>query len=169
MILDYSLPCKLKIDIKEYISDMINKFPIKIGGKARMPWADNLFKERIESKRFEKNKSEVFHTYILNLMCLSKQWRPDIITGVTYLSTRVKEASEYDWSKLIKILSYLKNTINDVLTLEADDNQIIRWHVNASCASHEDMRSHTGACISLGKGMIASYLKTQKVNTRSST
>ena len=29
------------------------------------------------------------------------------------------------------------------------------------------MRSHTGACMTLGKGMIASYLKKQKVDTRS--
>ena len=62
----------------------------------------------------------------------------------------------------MKILSCLKNTINEVLTLEANDDQIIQWHVGASYASHEDMKSHTGACISLGESMIALYSRKQK-------
>ena len=81
----------------------------------------------------------------------------------------MREPNLLDWKKLIKILSFLQNTIDEVLTLEADDDQIIRWYVDASYALHEDMRSHTGACVSLGNGMISSYSKKQKVNTRSST
>ena len=32
IMLDYSLPCKLKIDMKNYICNMINEFPHKIRG-----------------------------------------------------------------------------------------------------------------------------------------
>ena len=52
--------------------------------------------------------------------------------------------------KLVKILSFLKGTRNKRLTLEAGDDQIIKLHVDASCASHTDIRSHTRACVSLG-------------------
>ena len=45
---------------------------------------------------------------------------------------------------------------------------MIRWHVDASYASHEDVKGYTGAYFSLGNDKIASYLKKQKVNTRSS-
>ena len=55
-----------------------------------------------------------------------------------------------------------------ILTLEATEDQMIRWYVDASYASHEAIKGHTGACFSLRNGMIASYSKKQKVNTRSS-
>ena len=65
-------------------------------------------------------------------MFLAKRGRPDIMTGVRVLSTRVLSPSENDWSKLIKILGYLKTTINKILILEADDVQVLRWYVDAS-------------------------------------
>ena len=49
-----------------------------------------------------------------------------------------------------------------ILTLEATEDQMIRWYVDASYASHEAIKGHTGACFSLRNGMIASYSKKQK-------
>ena len=45
---------------------------------------------------------------------------------MVYLSSRVKHPTEEDWGKLIKVLSYLKATKNDLLRLEADDDQIMQ-------------------------------------------
>jgi hypothetical protein len=45
---------------------------------------------------------------------------------------------------------------------------IIKWWVNASYAIHKDMKSHTGAGMSLGKGFIYSQSKKQNINTKSS-
>lgn len=56
-----------------------------------------------------------------------------------------------------------------MLTLEADDTQILTWYIDAAFAVHHDMRSHTGSTFSLGKGMIVSDSTKQKVNSRSST
>ena len=44
----------------------------------------------------------------------------------------------------------------------------MKWYVDASYASHADMRGHTGACVSVGKGTLSCYSRNQKVNTRSS-
>ena len=55
------------------------------------------------------------------------------------------------------------------LTLEADNLQMIKWWVDASFAVHANMRSHTGATMSLGKGSIYSASTRQKLNTKSST
>jgi hypothetical protein len=41
----------------------------------------------------------------------------------------------------------LKDTENEVLTLKAVDSHVIKWHVDASFAVHEDFKSHTGATI----------------------
>ena len=46
---------------------------------------------------------------------------------------------------------------------------MIKWRVDASYADHRDMRSYTGGCMSLGRGMICSKSMTQKLNGKSST
>lgn len=45
----------------------------------------------------------------------------------------------------------------------------IYWWIDASYGVHPDMRSHTGATMSLGKGSVYSSSMKQKINTRSST
>ena len=55
------------------------------------------------------------------------------------------------------------------LILTATDPHVIRWWVDASFAVHPDMKSHTGATMSMGRGSIYSLSTKQKINTRSST
>ena len=66
-------------------------------------------------------------------------------------------------------MSYLQVTRNEMLTLKADSEYIVKWWVDASFAVHPDMRSHTGAIMTLGQGAIQSISTKQKVNTRSLT
>ena len=56
-----------------------------------------------------------------------------------------------------------------MLTLKVDDIQIIKWFVDASCGTHGDFRSHTGACLTLGKGTPVTLSKKQKLSSKSST
>ena len=53
--------------------------------------------------------------------------------------------------------------------LEADDLQLVHWWIDGAFATHQDMRSHTGGAMSLGKGVIYGMSTRQKLNTRSST
>lgn len=55
------------------------------------------------------------------------------------------------------------------LVLGWDESGTIRWNVDASFAVHKDMRSHTGAVLTLGQRALTSMSKKQKINTRSST
>jgi KUP system potassium uptake protein len=66
-------------------------------------------------------------------------------------------------------MNYLKTTKSDIARLSADDTQTIKWYVDSSFAVHKDMRSHTGASMTLGNGTIISDSTKQKVNARSST
>ena len=50
-----------------------------------------------------------------------------------------------------------------------DEHLSLTWNVDASYAVHHDMRSHTGACLSLGTGAVLSLLCKQKLVTKSST
>ena len=66
-------------------------------------------------------------------------------------------------------MGFIKTTKEDVLSLDADSSGTIVWHVDAAFAVHPDYRSHTGATMTLGKGVIQSVSTKQKINTRSST
>ena len=66
-------------------------------------------------------------------------------------------------------MGFLKGTVDDVLTLEADDTNTLTWYIDAALAVHADMKSHTGAVFTMGKGAITSGSNKQKANSRSST
>ena len=66
-------------------------------------------------------------------------------------------------------MKYLDSTADMPLVLSADDSGQIRWWIDASFAVHSDMKSHTGATLSMGKGAIYSTSGKQKHVTRSST
>jgi hypothetical protein len=100
---------------------------------------------------------------------LSKRTRCDIQPAVAFLTTRVKNPCEEDWTKLFKVVHYLKSTMHDVLTLKADGTRIIKWHVDASIAGHDDFNSHTGGVMTSGAGAIQTVSTKQKLNTKSST
>jgi hypothetical protein len=53
--------------------------------------------------------------------------------------------------------------------LKADGSGIIRWWIDASFAVHPDMKSHTGAVMSMGKGCVYAVSRRQRLNTTSST
>jgi hypothetical protein len=55
------------------------------------------------------------------------------------------------------------------LVLGWDGNGVLTWSVDASFAIHDDMRSHTGAVLSLGQGALMLMSSKQKINTKSST
>ena len=66
-------------------------------------------------------------------------------------------------------MRFINGTGEDKLILTADDLRILKWFVDVSFAVHPDFRSHTGAGMTTGKGLIMSMSRKQKLNTRSST
>ena len=63
MILDYSTPRKLKLDMKEYIDKMIEEFPETLK-ESNYLWNENLFKEDEEANRLSKERAELFHKIV---------------------------------------------------------------------------------------------------------
>ena len=51
-------------------------------------------------------------------------------------------------------MGFLKGTVDDVLTLEANDTNTLTWYIDAAFAVHADMKSHTGGIVTMGKGAI---------------
>ena len=148
---------------------MLQEFPVKFTGKSKCPWSENLFKVDESSNKIPQDKAKIFHTFVMKGMFLCKRAGQDVLPGIIFLTTRVKDPNQEDWIKLTRILNYLKTTEKEIVKMEADDEQVIKWYVNSSFAVHKDMRSHTGAIMTLGTGAIISDSTKQKVNARSST
>jgi hypothetical protein len=142
--------------MKRNIKEMIKEFPEKITDTTiKCPWNKDLFKVKPNAKKLlSKEKGKSFHTFVAKLLFISKRTRSDIQPAVAYLTTRVKQPNEYDWNKLVRVMHFLKTTKDDVLKLQSDGTRIRNWHVDASFATHNDLRSHIGAIMPLGKGTV---------------
>jgi len=81
----------------------------------------------------------------------------------------MKSPDQDDIKKLGRTMRYLQFTKNLPLTLEANDLTEANWWVDASFATHHDMKSHTGGVMSMGKGAICASSRRQRINTKSST
>ena len=75
----------------------------------------------MECSLLSREEAELFHSFVMKGMFFVKRARPDEEPGIWFLSSRVKAPAQKDEIKLIKTLWNLKQTINDILTLEADD------------------------------------------------
>ena len=171
MTLDYSVKGQVSIGMVDYIEKMVKEFPQQDlrGGSVASPWNEHLFKVHPDSNSLDEDKAKLFHTVTAQGLFACKRARPDISPAIAYLTTRVREPNEDDWSKLVRMMKFLKQTSKDRLTLSADGTHKIQWHVDASFAVHPDFRSHTGATMTMGKGAITSISRKQGMNTRSST
>ena len=134
---------------------------------ADTPAAENLF-EIHDSPTLDKPKAETFHSHVARNLCFSKRGRPDIQVAVAFLCTRVKEPTQQDWHKLMRLMRHLKGTQDVVLTLGTKVGAVMKWHADAAFAVHQDMKSHTGLNMTWGQGSVISASRKQKLNTTSS-
>ena len=73
-----------------------------------------------------------------------------------------------DWKKSMHLMKHLQHAVKLVPRLGAGGMNVIKWHVDASHAVHEDCRGQTGAVVTLVKSTICNTSTKQKLNTRSS-
>jgi len=59
-------------------------------------------------------------------------------------------------------MKYLDCTIGLPLILGMDKGKTIKWYVDATFAVHNDMKSHTGAIMTFGRGSAYSRSSKQK-------
>ena len=119
--------------------------------------------------KLSKRDAQAFHRIVAKLFFLCKRARPDILTGVKFLTERVREPSGDDDKKLGRIPKYIIGTRDLVLTLESDDTRMVKWWVDVEFAVNHDMKSHTGGMMSMERGSLYSASNKQKLNTKIST
>jgi hypothetical protein len=100
MTLNFTTPEVLKANMTSYAKKMLADFPIKFKGKSKCPWNENLFKVDESSNKLPQDQVKIFHTFVMKGMLLCKQARQDLLPGIVFLASRVKDPNEADWKKL---------------------------------------------------------------------
>jgi hypothetical protein len=127
MVLDYSHPGLLQVDMTSYVKGMVEDFPTKLEGEGAVPWSGKLYTVDLKSKRLDDERERIFHTFVMKGMFLCKRGRQDIQPSIAFLATCTTEPNEKDWTKLFKLMVFLKATQDDVVSMKADDTQTIKW------------------------------------------
>ena len=66
-------------------------------------------------------------------------------------------------------MKYLVGTQELCLTLKSDKTSCLKWYVDAAFTVHSDFKSHTGATLTIGKGVIVYLSRNKKLNAKSRT
>jgi len=113
----------------QYLDGVARDFPDAISGKATLPAADYLFKNREgeHDKHLSEEEAMIFHHTVAHLLFLSIQARQDIQMAMSFLTTRrFKKPDNDDWGKLKRLLTYLKCTRCLKLTLTKECLDVIK-------------------------------------------
>jgi hypothetical protein len=111
---------------------------------------EDLFKVDKDALKLSLLEAKSFHSMIMMMLYVTKQARPDTAIAVAFLTTRVREPDVDDWQKLKHLIEYLKSTHDLPLVLGALNTGVLHWHVDASFATHPDMRDHTKEVLTMG-------------------
>mmetsp|Transcript_13232 Transcript_13232/g.19019 ORF Transcript_13232/g.19019 Transcript_13232/m.19019 type:complete len:254 (+) Transcript_13232:881-1642(+) len=143
--------------------------PAKMIDQATTPAPSYLFKVNNKCEKISEEMGMIFHRLTAQGLFLCACGRPHIETVIAFLTTRVRKPDKDDWGKLTRMMRYLQATKSFIRTLEADKMLVIKWYIDGAHAVHHDMRGHTGAAMTLGKGAVYSSPSKQRINTTSST
>jgi hypothetical protein len=131
------------------------------------PGTKNMFIVKSKSSLLCEEDRKMFHKKTAQLLYLAKRARPDVLTVVSFLCTRVQSATVEDQRKLMRVLGYITGTVEQVLVLRATGTPQIRAYVDAVNAIHEDSKSHTGVIIYVGRTLVYVSSKKQKCMSKS--
>jgi hypothetical protein len=108
-----------------------------------------------------------FHSTTAKLLYLAKRARPDILTAVIFLCTRVQGATCENKRKLV--LGYLKRLAERTLLLRAQKEKKVTAYIDAAYAVHGDSKSHSGVMIYVWDTLAYVSSKKQKCMSKSPT
>ena len=78
--------------------------------QAKTPAGADLFDIDESAASLDLERSDHYKTMSAKLLYLAPRGRPDLMTAVSFLCTRVQQPSVEDWEKLSRVLRYLKST-----------------------------------------------------------
>jgi len=155
------------VSMEKYTTDVVDAW--KPRKKYDSPSDANLFKDNDLLVELDDEGKCNFHSGVAKLLYLSKRTRPDILTTVSHLASRVTKPNVQDLAKLNRLFGYLASTINYGILFTSSGNNELIVYCDAAYLCHEDTKSRTGVVAIINGGVVAAKSSKQKMVTKSST
>ena len=169
MVFDTSTEGEARVTMKGFVDDLLKWYGGS--GTANSPAGETLFSEKVGAAVCQEEVRKRFHSTVAKLLYLPKRARPDILTAVSYLATRVQKCYEEDIRKLERVMSSLRGSSDKGVVFRPGDREMtVRVFVDAAYCVHSNGKSHTGACVVVGEvGAVHCKSEKQKIVSKSST
>jgi hypothetical protein len=92
MVFDTSTRGEARVTMKGFVDDLLKWYGGS--GTADSPAGEALFKEKAGAAVCAEKVRKRFHSTVAKLLYLAKKARPDVLTAVSYLATRVQRCDE---------------------------------------------------------------------------
>ena len=132
----------VKITMASYLQEAIAESGMEISRVAATPATHSLFEVGVEAAPLTGATADTFRRIVCKLLYVGIRARADILTALSYLTTRISKPNTHDHKKLKRLLEYLNGTMNLALVIGADgsDTLVYTW-VDASYDLHTILRS----------------------------
>ena len=169
MVLDFTFTGEVRVTMSGYIEDILKSSGVQ--GIARTPGTDGLFEVRDTAFTVPEEVRVWFHRTVAMILYLAKRAKPECLTAVSYLATRVTKCDSDDVDKLVRLVRYIRASKEMGIVLKPGASGIrVHLFVDASYGVHVDGRSHTGSCVVIGDlGAVHCKSTKQLIVTKSST
>ena len=149
-----------------FLEEILKPFNLRKDDTSPTPATDKLF---TNTSNDDKGDEKKFRSVLMKLMFLTRT-RPDIKLPVVYLSTKMQNPTKGDEQNLMRIIKYLNGTKEFGLYIKPN-SLMLYCSTDASYASHQDLKGHSGAIVSIGNpnAPIHTLSKKQRIVTKSST
>ena len=95
MIFDFSTQGEVHIAMDGYVEDFLAEY--SVSGTAPTPAKTDLFEVDIQAQPLDDVGRDNFHSRVAKILFVAKQTRPDLLTAVSFLSTRVQCPTTQDY------------------------------------------------------------------------
>ena len=169
MVFDLSLAGIARVSMTGYVEDMLKESGTT--GGARTPATDGLFDIRDDAEMVSEEERIKFHRLVAKGLYLGKRARPDCMTTLALLATRVTKCTVDDMAKLHRLLKYINATKDRGIVFAPGAMGIqVSVLIDAAYGVHPDGKSHTGSCVVVGeRGAVHTKSAKQQIVTKSST
>jgi hypothetical protein len=102
MTIDRSSDEYIEVKMEKYTKEILSS--CKVTGISRVPASTTLFDIDDSAPKLDSEQSEWFHSTVASILYMALRTRPDILTAVTFLCSRVAFSTTEDLKKLNKLL-----------------------------------------------------------------
>ena len=169
MVFDLTTLGEARVTMTGFVDEMLKECGII--GKARTPATEGLFDVRLDVETVTEQQRVTFHRCVAKLLYLAERARPDCLTAVSFLATRVNKCTTDDLIKLQRLLRYVNDTKERGVVFSPGGSGIeVSVLIEAAYGVHPDGKSHTGSCVIIGDvGAVHCKSAKQQIVTKSST